>query len=213
MDETGNIISEEQDLNIGVFKSSQRDIYYKWVIEQEEIGDWEVVREYPNGGKDVAWIVSTPEIGEWKTYDLLTNEDITEYIRWEGHGDKNEIYEDIENIMVYHKFTQEELEEIEKNKILRQERIQEKEILNQSPKRLDDTEEAICELGDLADMNSIATEDLSDAAVELGDLVDESVNTNIDLIDAVTELGDLVAEQADIIAQLQEIIEQLTSGE
>lgn len=81
------------------------------------------------------------------------------------------------------------------------------------PEIVENTEDALCELGDLADMNSIAAEDLSDAAVELGDLVDESVNTNIDLIDAVTELGDLVAEQADTIAQLQQIIEQLTSGE
>ena len=117
--------------------------------------------------------------------------------------------DDFEYVELWVDYTEEELKERMKIEELNK-KI---ELVNQSPQRLDDTEEAICELGDLGNMNSIATEDLSDAAVELGDLVDESVNTNIDLIDAVTELGDLVAEQADTIAQLQQIIKQLTSGE
>ena len=40
----------------------------------EEVGHWETVAEYPNGGKDVAWIVDVPGVAArdaWDEYETI----------------------------------------------------------------------------------------------------------------------------------------------
>lgn len=47
-------------------------------IEQEETGHYEVIEEYPNGGKDVKWVVDAPYVAPKKEYDEY--EDILVYV-------------------------------------------------------------------------------------------------------------------------------------
>lgn len=43
--------------------------HHEAVEAAEEIGHYEVVAEYPNGGKDVEWIVDTPGVEAREAYD------------------------------------------------------------------------------------------------------------------------------------------------
>lgn len=59
-------------------------------LEVKEVGHYEVVQEYPNGGKDVEWVVDIPGVPAKDAWD--------EY----------------ENIMRWHWYTEEELAEMNK---------------------------------------------------------------------------------------------------
>lgn len=72
-DVQGNII-ENPDLEKGHLVFATRPIIHRYKITQEEIGHYETIKEYPNGGKDVAWVVDVPEKGYWATYDMNGNE-------------------------------------------------------------------------------------------------------------------------------------------
>ena len=75
------------------------------VEAMEEQGHWDVIAEYPNGGKDVAWVVDIPGVEAAEAWDE---------------------YEDILRFVL---FTPEELEKIEvrKNQLTLEERIAELE--------------------------------------------------------------------------------------
>lgn len=51
-DELGNLL-EEYDLDLGYMKPSTRTIHHDAIEGVEEQWHWEVIAEYPNGGKDV----------------------------------------------------------------------------------------------------------------------------------------------------------------
>ena len=44
----------------------------------EEVGHWETIREYPNGGKDVEWVVDTPAVEAKEAWD--EHEEIQRFI-------------------------------------------------------------------------------------------------------------------------------------
>ena len=90
-DQQGNLLTE-YDLNLGRLEASFRMEHHPAVEGVEEVWHWEVVREYPNGGKDVAKIIDVPGVQAQAAWD----EEIPIY--------------------VYIPYTQEELEAIEEEK-------------------------------------------------------------------------------------------------
>ena len=62
-------ILEDYDLTYGELKSDTLIIHHKEVKGQEEKGHYEVIAEYPNGGKDVKWVVDVPYIEHQDAYD------------------------------------------------------------------------------------------------------------------------------------------------
>lgn len=72
-DTQGNII-ENPDLEKGKLIEETRPIIHRYKIITEEVGHYETIKEYPNGGKDVGWVVDIPEDGYWATYDIDGNE-------------------------------------------------------------------------------------------------------------------------------------------
>jgi hypothetical protein len=52
--------------------------HHEAVEAVEEIGHYEVVVEYPNGGKDVEWVVDTPGVEAREAYDEY--EDVQQFI-------------------------------------------------------------------------------------------------------------------------------------
>lgn len=52
--------------------------HHEAVEAVEEIGHYEVVAEYPNGGKDVEWVVDTPGVEAKDAYDEY--EDVQQFI-------------------------------------------------------------------------------------------------------------------------------------
>ena len=55
-DQDGNLITE-YDLELGRLQYNTRTVEHPAIEGVMEEGHYEVIREYPNGGKDVAWIV------------------------------------------------------------------------------------------------------------------------------------------------------------
>ena len=67
------------DLSAGYLVDEKMFIAHHDKVEpKEEEGHYEVIAEYPNGGKDVAWIVDSPQIEGHEEYDEY--EDIKIYI-------------------------------------------------------------------------------------------------------------------------------------
>lgn len=67
------------DLSEGRLKEDKLFVaHHDAVAESKEIGHWETVREYANGGKDVTWVIDTPAAEACEAYDEY--EDIFVYI-------------------------------------------------------------------------------------------------------------------------------------
>lgn len=65
------------------------------VEESNESGHYELIKEYPNGGKDYRWVVDSPAMQK---------------------KDPVEAWDEYEDVYRYIRYTQEELDEIEKNR-------------------------------------------------------------------------------------------------
>lgn len=100
-DQQGNLLTE-YDLNLGRLEASFRMEHHPAVEGVEEVWHWEVVREYPNGGRDVKKVIDVPGIMAQKAW-----------------------VEEVP-IRVYIPYTQEELDaiEAEKNKPTDEKRIE-----------------------------------------------------------------------------------------
>ena len=89
------------DLTLGRLENSTRTVHHEAVEGVEEVYHYEVVKEYPNGGKDVRKVIDVPGVEAQEAWD----EEIP--------------------IQIYHPYTAEELEaiEAERNKPTYDERL------------------------------------------------------------------------------------------
>lgn len=69
---------KEYDLNLGHLEKGTLVTHVEAVEGIEEKGHYEIVREYPNGGKDVEWVVDVPRVEAVEEHDEI--EDILVYI-------------------------------------------------------------------------------------------------------------------------------------
>ena len=73
------LIEEEVNLELGYLRpESIISIHHEAIEETKEIGHYEVIAEYPNGGKDVVWIIDVPGTEAKKAWDEY--EDIQRYV-------------------------------------------------------------------------------------------------------------------------------------
>ena len=80
LDENNIELTEEQiNLELGYLRpESIISIHHKPIEETKEIGHYEVIAEYPNGGKDVIWVIDVPGIEAKEAWDEY--EDIQRYV-------------------------------------------------------------------------------------------------------------------------------------
>lgn len=80
LDENNIELTEEQiNLELGYLRpESIISIHHKAVEEVKEVGHYEVIAEYPNGGKDVIWVIDVPGIEAKEAWDEY--EDIQRYV-------------------------------------------------------------------------------------------------------------------------------------
>ena len=92
---------ENPDVSIGYLTASTRTLHHEAIEGVDEVCHYEVVAEYPNGGKDVKKVIDVPGVKARDAWD-----------------------EEIE-IQIYHPYTKEELDaiEAERNKPTQEERI------------------------------------------------------------------------------------------
>ena len=73
------LTEEEVNLELGYLKpESIVSVHHEAIEETKEVGHYEVIAEYPNGGKDVAWIIDVPGIEAREAWDEY--EDIQRYV-------------------------------------------------------------------------------------------------------------------------------------
>lgn len=73
------LTEEEVNLEIGYLKpESIISIHHEAIEETKEVGHYEVIAEYPNGGKDVKWVIDVPGVEAKEAWDEY--EDIQRYI-------------------------------------------------------------------------------------------------------------------------------------
>lgn len=69
----------ELDLNLGFLQpESIVSIHHEATEEVKEVGHYEVIAEYPNGGKDVKWVIDVPGVEAKEAWDEY--EDIQRYV-------------------------------------------------------------------------------------------------------------------------------------
>ena len=80
LDENNIELTEEQiNLELGYLRpESIISIHHEAIEETKAVGHYEVIAEYPNGGRDVAWIVDVPGTEAKEAWDEY--EDIQRYV-------------------------------------------------------------------------------------------------------------------------------------
>ena len=80
LDENNIELTEEQiNLELGYLRpESIISIHHEAIEEIKEVGHYEVIVEYPNGGKDVAWVIDVPGTEAKEAWDEY--EDIQRYV-------------------------------------------------------------------------------------------------------------------------------------
>lgn len=110
-------VIENPDLEKGYLITEQKPIICRYHKTQEEIGHYEVIRTYDNGGQDVEWVIDTPEEGEWIAYN--DKNEIIENAEFEIPKDtpKDSDILNIDEYQRYIEYTLDELVERAKSKI------------------------------------------------------------------------------------------------
>lgn len=82
LDELNNeLLEEEIDCSKGYLREENIFVKHHDAVEAvEEEGHWEIVAEYPNGGRDVEWVIDVPGITAKEAWDEY--EDIYRYIEY-----------------------------------------------------------------------------------------------------------------------------------
>lgn len=107
--QTKTEILENPNLDLGYLKDDKivthHDaviVHHDAVIGVEEVGHYETVREYPNGGKDVKWVVEVEGVEAKDAYD----ETVTES------------YDSTERIQIYIPYTETELAQMKASRAI-----------------------------------------------------------------------------------------------
>lgn len=169
-DEQWNMV-DDPDTSKGEIRYERVEVECRYVIDQEERGHYEVIREYHNGGKDVEWKVDTPEIGGWRYY-----RNGAEWAECPMEAPDDWPHENTVNTYIsvarWREYTTEELAEVEKAKAAAEKELQDAK--------------------DKADM----IDALPDAVADLSEQVSSNVTSNAELADAIADLSAVVSNLA-----------------
>lgn len=142
LDEVTKQIIEDPDLNIGELRAAQIPVSYRYVLEKPAEYEEYVIAEYPDtGGQDIGRREVSPEVGYWEMLD--ENGEVLPYpiqIDTENFPKELEI-PDVMFVDIYHVYTQDELEEIEEQRIEAEKAIEKQKVLEGVPVRVDTVEE------------------------------------------------------------------------
>lgn len=111
-----NIVNSP-DTEVGSLTQQEIIVTHKYIVDTEEVGHFDVITEYPNGGKDVEWVVDVEEQGHWETRcnDGELFKDYPKPIPDDWPHDQE--ITDFFSFYLYTPYTDAELEEIAKQKV------------------------------------------------------------------------------------------------
>ena len=139
----------EPNLEFGRLEERSKPITHHYVVDVEEVTHEEVLREYPNGGKDVIFVVDVEEEGHWEASDEEGNiVDSTDVIPDDAPHELD--IPSVHRWIAYIPHTQEEIEAIKEAERAEAEALAEAEareaFLAQAPAIQAEQDAAICEL-------------------------------------------------------------------
>lgn len=161
-DEDGAIVRGEPDLEAGYLTDKSIDVVRRWVVDAEEVAHPEIAARYPTGGYDIRVVVDSEERGHWETvraddgcplgFDPSPVPDDMPH---------DQELLDIEPYLLYVRYTDEELAEIDRAKADERERAT---FLANGPAQLAEADDAVCALYEqLIDAQAVIDE--QDAAI------------------------------------------------
>lgn len=170
-DEHWNIV-EDPDTSKGEIRYESVEVECRYVVDQEERGHYEVISEYPNGGKDVEWKVDVPEVGGWRYYregsewsecpmtvpDDWAHDDIKTYV----------------SVARWREYTAEELEAIAKKNAEAEKKLQE---AKDKADMIDALPDAVADLSEQVSSNATSNAELADAIADLSMVVSNLVGS------------------------------------
>lgn len=107
-DENWNKI-DTPDLNAGYLVRKDVEYYARYVVDTPAVVERQIVKEYPNGGKEIKTVVIAPEVGHWEA--VFENGLSAPFeIEAPAHVDKTRSYCLVATLDVYKPYTAEELE-------------------------------------------------------------------------------------------------------
>jgi len=142
-------ILESYDLSVGKLVDKITSITCTWVIDTEQVSHYEVIREYPNGGKDIELVIDTEEQGHW----VIETENGYETDYAVGDNVKCATFTDVWEYQEYIQYTEDELNEIAEANSQREIdelKIEQRRLFDENlPAAIADIDEAICALYEL----------------------------------------------------------------
>ncbi len=91
------LILDDYDLSKGYLTEEIITKHKEEVQEVKEIGHWETIKEYPNGGKDVEWVVDVPGVEYQPARDI--EEIITVYVPYEESYFKKKRIDELKTLL------------------------------------------------------------------------------------------------------------------
>lgn len=158
---------DSYDEDKGYVLTQEQPLFAAYIVEDEGEGDYVVVKEYDNGGKDVEWHWTREPAGAWHFADS----DGTEW----AHPPKpivdeawaiTDVYPCTATWDLYKPYTDEELERRAEQKAEAEEAAANQELINELP-------DAVAELSEQVSTNSIDTETLMEAIADLSQVVSD----------------------------------------
>lgn len=171
-DEQWNMV-DDPDTSKGEIRYESVEVECRYVVDQKERGHYEVIREYPEGGKDVEWKIDTPEIGGWRYYRNgaeWAECPITAPDDW-PHENTVRTYINVARLREY---TPEELETIAKAKESREKEMQE---AKDKADMIDALPDAVADMSDQVSSNATSNAELADALADLSMVVSNLVGS------------------------------------
>lgn len=169
---------EVDDTSQGTVETKTQDLLAVYTVTDEGVGEYVTVKEYDNGGKDVAWKWTKEPKGEWHFADAEGTEwtnppqpTVEEWWSTEGQ----EAYPCQVTWDLFTPYTKKELKAIAEQEAQAQAEAEEQMAQADMVAALPD---AVAELSELAADNTTDVEVLSDAIAELSTLVAEILESN-----------------------------------
>lgn len=164
---------EDPDPSKGELRQEGVAVECRYVVESDEVGHYQVIAEYENGGKDVEWVVDEPEVGGWRFYrdDLEWPEcPMTAPEDWPHETPVTTSVE----VVRWHEWTPEEAAAA---KAAREEAERKMQEAKDRADMIDALPDAVADLSEQVSTNATDSSDLADALAELSVLVSNLMET------------------------------------
>lgn len=132
----------------GYFYTGLREFETSYRIDAPAVMEEQVVKEYPNGGKDIEFVIVKPETGHWKTIDSFGRDvsglvEIPDYILKEKNSEFRAFFAEVQ---IFHQWTKEDFEKQKLENEQKENRERLDEMILMTAEDVASIDDALCHL-------------------------------------------------------------------